>query len=94
MGGSTQGAAESETQTTPQQALSIRSAVHFWSDICSDGNGLGFHRLQVVIWTLILGAVFVWSVAQVASMPEFPETLLVLQGISAGTYLGFKIPEK
>jgi len=30
----------------------------------------------------------------VASMPEFPETLLVLQGISAGTYLGFKIPEK
>jgi hypothetical protein len=27
-------------------------------------------------------------------MPEFEGTLLVLMGISNGTYLGFKIPEK
>jgi hypothetical protein len=27
-------------------------------------------------------------------MPEFGATLLALMGISAGTYLGFKIPEK
>jgi len=27
-------------------------------------------------------------------MPEFSATLLALQGITAGTYLGFKIPEK
>jgi hypothetical protein len=66
----------------------------FWKDICDDGNGLSFHRLQVVIWTVVLGVVFLWSVAQVISMPEFPETLLVLMGISNGTYLGFKFPEK
>ena len=53
-----------------------------------------FHRLQVVIWTMVLGAVFVQTVAQVMSMPEFPETLLTLLGISNATYLGFKIPEK
>jgi hypothetical protein len=66
----------------------------FWRDICNDGNGVSFHRLQVVLWTLVLGVVFVYSVSEVMSMPEFPETLLTLMGISNGTYLGFKIPEK
>lgn len=65
----------------------------FWRDICDDGNGVSFHRLQVVIWTIVLGAVFIRSVADVMSMPEFSETLLTLMGISSGTYLGFKIPE-
>jgi hypothetical protein len=50
--------------------------------------------VQVVIWTLVLGAVFVRSVLQTISMPEFPETLLVLMGISNATYLGFKTAEK
>jgi hypothetical protein len=66
----------------------------FWRDICDDGNGASFHRLQIVIWTIVLGAVFVRSVADVISMPEFSDTLLTLMGISSGTYLGFKIPEK
>ncbi len=46
------------------------------------------------LWTIVLGMVFVGAVRQVMSMPEFPETLLVLMGISNATYLGFKIPEK
>ena len=66
----------------------------FWREICDDGNGVSFHRLQVVIWTLVLGMVFVGSVADGMSIPEFPETLLILMGISNLTYLGFKIPEK
>ena len=66
----------------------------FWQDICDDGNGLSFHRLQVVIWTAVLGVVFVGSVSRTMSMPEFSDTLLTLLGISNGTYLGFKIPEK
>lgn len=66
----------------------------FFQDICNDGNGMSFHRFQVVIWTVVLGAVFVRSVTKVMSMPEFPETLLILMGISNGIYLGFKFPEK
>ena len=66
----------------------------FWRDICDDGNGMSIHRLQVVAWTIILGAVFVRSVAQTMSIPEFSETLLILLGISNGIYLGFKFPEK
>lgn len=67
---------------------------NFVRDICDDGNGASFHRVQVVLWTLLLGGVFLNSVAQVLSMPEFPESLLLLMGISNATYLGFKIPEK
>jgi hypothetical protein len=66
----------------------------FFADICDDGNGPSFHRVQVVIWTILLGCAFVNSVVRVMSMPEFPESLLLLMGISNGTYLGFKVPEK
>ncbi len=71
-----------------------RATQGFWRDICNDGNGLSFHRMQVVAWTIFLGLVFVRAVVNVMSMPEFPETLLVLMGISNGVYLGFKIPEQ
>ncbi len=66
----------------------------FLRDICNNGDGLSFHRLQVVMWTLILGVVFINDVSKVMSMPEFSNTLLMLMGISSGTYLGFKFPEK
>ncbi len=65
----------------------------FFSDIVSDGKGPSFHRVQVVIWTLLLGGVFVHAVAAAMSMPEFPESLLLLMGISNGTYLGLKVAE-
>jgi hypothetical protein len=86
-------AIKSEIQELSKPAPVVESG-GFWRDLCDDGNGLSFHRLQLVIWTVVLGVVFVWSVAEVMSMPEFPETLLVLMGISNGTYLGFKFPEK
>nr|WP_321467397.1 hypothetical protein [uncultured Desulfobulbus sp.] len=66
----------------------------FLFDIIDDGNGISLHRMQVVAWTIILGMVFVKSVNKVMSMPEFPETLLLMMGISNGLYLGFKYPEK
>ncbi|HEY3566873.1 MAG TPA: hypothetical protein VGP73_02980 [Thermoanaerobaculia bacterium] len=66
----------------------------FFLDILSDENGVSFHRLQIVIWTLVLAGVFVVSVIVSLEMPTFDSTLLALMGISAGTYLGFKFPEK
>ncbi|MEK6708063.1 MAG: hypothetical protein AABY81_04550 [Pseudomonadota bacterium] len=84
---------KSKIDELSQQPVSVQSA-GFLRDICDDGNGLSFHRLQVVIWTMVLGVVFIGSVARVMSMPEFSETLLILLGISNGTYLGFKFPEK
>ncbi len=71
------------------------SSGKFLRDILRDpltGN-TSFHRFQVFIWTLVLGCIFLHSVWSRLSMPEFDGTLIALMGISAGTYLGFKIPE-
>jgi hypothetical protein len=66
----------------------------FIQDILSDADGISFHRLQIAVWTVVLGIIFCLSVYTVLSMPTFSDTLLGLLGISGGTYIGFKIPEK
>jgi hypothetical protein len=87
--------AESEAGTSRMnESQSVHESAGFWHDICDDGNGMSFHRLQVVMWTVVLGVIFLDAVADTISMPEFSEKLLALQGVSNGTYLGFKIPEK
>lgn len=65
----------------------------WFKDMTTDLNGATFHRLQMFIWTLALGAVFVVEVMQNLKMPEFNTTLLTLMGISSAGYVGFKIPE-
>lgn len=64
------------------------------ADLLTDKTGVSFHRFQMLCWTLILGAIFIFSVVADLAMPTFNTTLLALMGISAGTYLGFKFPEK
>ena len=66
---------------------------YWWVDILSDANGVSFHRFQNAVWNLVLGIIFVVAVYQSLAMPTFSGTLLSLMGISAGTYLGLKIPE-
>ena len=55
---------------------------------------MSFHRFQVVAWTIALGLIFLVQVFNSLLMPEFDTTLLALMGVSSGTYLGFKYPEK
>lgn len=66
----------------------------FFKDILSDANGISFYRFQIAAWTVVLGIIFISSVLNVLTMPEFPKELLALMGISSGTYIGFKFPEK
>jgi hypothetical protein len=66
----------------------------FLRDILSDSSGYSFHRFQIFAWTIVLGIIFVSSVYNSLSMPEFSPTLLGLMGLSAGTYIGFKFPEQ
>jgi len=63
-------------------------------DLLADDNAIAFHRFQVFVWTIVLGVIFVFKVYNELGMPEFSATMLGLLGISAGTYLGFKFPEK
>lgn len=65
----------------------------FLIDILSDGAGLAIHRVQAAAWTLILGVVFCVTVYRTLFMPQFSFTLIALMGISAGTYVAFKLPE-
>lgn len=65
----------------------------FFRDLCDDGDGVSIHRMQAVLWTLFLGIVFVYQVAQVIAMPVFSTTLLLMMGISNSTYLGLKTQE-
>ncbi|MGH8477238.1 MAG: hypothetical protein ACRER2_15980 [Methylococcales bacterium] len=66
----------------------------FLRDILSDGNGYSFHRFQIFAWTILLGVIFISSVYNGLTMPEFSATLLGLMGISSDTYIGFKFPEQ
>ncbi len=66
----------------------------FLHDLLSDSSGYSFHRFQIFAWTILLGIMFVSSVYNSLTMPEFNTTLLGLMGISSGTYIGFKFPEQ
>jgi len=66
----------------------------FLRDVLSDASGYSFHRFQIFAWTIVLGIIFISSVYNNLTMPEFSTTLLGLMGLSAGTYIGFKFPEQ
>jgi hypothetical protein len=85
-----------------EQAATLRAGVpptippttgSWLKDVLSDANGVSFHRFQMLVWTFVLGIIFILTVYRELAMPVFGETLLSLLGISAGTYLGMKIPE-
>ena len=44
-------------------------------------------------WTIVLAFIFAVAVTRILAMPDFDGTLLALQGLSAGTFLGLKINE-
>ena len=94
----TENANATETITSvsaPMPSAPPQPSQSFLTDILSDsGDGISIHRFQMFAWTLILGIIFVGSVYKNLAMPEFNATLLGLMGVSSGTYLGFKLPEK
>ena len=66
----------------------------WYRDLTTDVNGPALHRLQVFVWTLAIGVVFVTDVYRNLSLPVFGDTVLALMGITSAGYLGFKYPEK
>jgi hypothetical protein len=68
-------------------------SIGFWNDIVSDANGVNFQRFQMAAWTIVLAFIFFKAITAILAMPDFDNTLLALQGLSAGTYLGLKITE-
>lgn len=71
----------------------VQPSQGFLRDILSDTQGVSLYRFQMAAWMLVLNVVFRQEVFTDLAMPDFSPTLLGLLGISAGTYVGFKIPE-
>jgi hypothetical protein len=65
----------------------------FLFDILSDDHGVCIHRFQMAGWTIVLAVVFIYTVFTELRMPDFDASILLLMGISSGTYLGYKVPE-
>lgn len=63
------------------------------TDVLSTADGIDFHRYQILVWTIVLSVIFIAEVWEKLAMPEFNDTLLALQGLSAATFIGLKIPE-
>jgi hypothetical protein len=82
---------KAEAQSQHNKLMGVSQ--NFITDILSDANGVSFHRFQMVAWTLVLSAVFVAEVYENLAMPTFGPVLIGLLGLSAGTYVGLKIPE-
>jgi hypothetical protein len=82
-------------QALGQAAPAVQTPTEgFFRDILSDGEGYSFHRFQIVMWSIALGGVFISKVYNNLTMPEFSTTLLGLMGMSSGTYIALKFPEK
>ncbi|HET9305525.1 MAG TPA: hypothetical protein VFO46_05810 [Candidatus Sulfotelmatobacter sp.] len=72
----------------------VSSSKGWLTDLFCDGDGVSFHRFQMIVWSIVLGVVFIQAVHRQLAMPDFDPTLLGLMGLSSGTYVGFKFPEK
>jgi hypothetical protein len=87
----------SATVIAPSQREMSRTRLTagWWKDMVVDETGVvALDRLQVVVWTLVLSGIFLFSVIWELTMPEFSGTLLALMGVSSGTYIGFKLPQR
>lgn len=55
---------------------------------------VSLHRLQNLLFTAVLIAMFLYGALTTGSFPNFSGTLLALMGVSGGAYLGFKAAAK
>jgi hypothetical protein len=68
----------------------------FFVDIISDETGVSIHRLQNVIWTIVVGVIYISFVNVNCALPDqkvITDMLLGLMGISSAAYLGVKTKE-
>ena len=65
----------------------------WFKDLTTDIGGAALHRLQAVVWTTIVGSIFIYQVYLTGAMPVLNENLLLLMGISNAGYVGFKSNE-
>ena len=72
----------------------LKKTKGFFPDIMSDEDGYSVHRSQMLLWTIIIGFIFIVNVVRDQQLPQLDMGLLGLMGISAAGYVGLKQFEK
>lgn len=75
--------------TVTSQSKAVRH-VGLVQDIISDANGANLHRVQMVMWTLVLAAIYVFDTFASLQLPTFDPQTFALMGISSTTYVWLK----
>ncbi len=91
--GTTAGAKLIDSSQGDRSRHQEKASENFLVDILSDDKGISVHRFQMVLWTVVLGIIFVRQVVLNLELPQLDDNLLALMGISNGAYVGLKIPE-
>jgi hypothetical protein len=64
----------------------------FVADI-GGGERIELHRLQMIVWTIVLGGIYAWNVFANFRLTDFDANLLALAGMVNGVYVGLKTQE-
>ena len=80
-----------QRRSIPRQPEPRRDSLE---DLVCDSEGAKLQRIQMIVWTCILAAIFVWNVFWNFVFVDFDTNFLLLMGIASSTYLGFKTQEK
>jgi hypothetical protein len=62
----------------------------YFDDILSDTQGMNVHRLQMLLWTVVFGGIFVYETFSKHVFPDFDDNAFILMGISSITYVWLK----
>jgi hypothetical protein len=89
-------AARPPNQFVPRPApAAAASQLHqtYIDDILSDNQGMNIHRLQMALWTLVFGGIFIFECYTNRKFPDFEQQSFALMGISSATYVWFRRTE-
>ncbi|HYF86450.1 hypothetical protein [Azospirillum sp.] len=84
-------ATRGSTQTTvPGVGPAPTEDLRFWQ-ILSSGKRFDMLKLQLFVFTLLIGGYVVWRIADTAAFPQLDANTLLLLGISQSVYIGSKL---
>ena len=83
-----------EEEPKLQANTTVAKTEGFARDIATSAAGAALHRLQFILWTLVLGAIFLATVWKTIAMPDFSPEMLGLMGLASGGYVTLKVPEQ
>ncbi len=76
----------------PKAGVSDTVTHGFFADIAG-GDRIELHRLQMIAWTIVLGAIYAYNIVANFTLTQFDANLLALAGVVNGVYVGLKTQE-